>query len=149
MAIFGKTNAKDKFDKAATAAKTADDKKTESKSEAVATAEKKAEKKATRGPLAKEAAGRAHRVLVRPLVTEKTSRQEAIGQYQFIVAKNANKVEVAAAVRDLYGVKPVSVRIVNLKGKKVRFGRFQGQQKAEKKAIVSLKSGESIVAFDA
>ncbi|MDD5251931.1 MAG: 50S ribosomal protein L23 [Patescibacteria group bacterium] len=88
-------------------------------------------------------------MLIRPIATEKTSREEAYGKYQFIVANDANKVEVAAAVRDLYGVKPVAVRIVNLKGKQVRFGRLTGQQKSEKKAIVTLKPGETISPFEA
>lgn len=140
MAIFGK-QPKPPFK--APAAKPA-----EAKTDAADKPAEKKEKK-PRGPLAKEQGGRSYRILIRPIATEKTSREEAYGKYQFIVANDANKVEVAAAVRDLYGVKPVAVRIVNLKGKQVRFGRLTGQQKSEKKAIVTLKPGETISPFEA
>lgn len=97
-----------------------------------------------RGPLAKEGAGDSHRILLRPVLTEKTSMQQAQGQYTFAVAKGATKVDVARAVRDLYGVKPSQVRIVNAKGKFVRYGRSQGYEKNVKKAVVTLKAGDSI-----
>lgn len=97
-----------------------------------------------RGPLAKEGAGGAYRILVSPIFTEKASHQQSLGQYAFMVAKDANKAEVAAAVRDLYGVRPAKVRIVSLHGKLVHFGRVSGKRKDEKKAIVVLKPGESI-----
>jgi large subunit ribosomal protein L23 len=100
--------------------------------------------KAVRGPLAKEDAGDSYRILLRPVLTEKTSMQQAIGQYTFAVASGATKVDIARAIRDLYGVKPVRVRIVNVQGKMVRFGRSQGREKALKKAVVTLKSGETL-----
>lgn len=103
----------------------------------------------TRGPLAKDNVVRASKVLIRPVQTEKTSRLEALGQYAFVVANDANKVEVAAAVRELYGVKPVEVRIVSVHGKRVRFGRTSGKRKNEKKAIVSLKPGDSLAVAEA
>jgi len=102
-------------------------------------------KEIKRGPLAKEHGGASsHRILVKPVLTEKSGRQEAQGKYTFLVSKDANKIEVARAVRELYGVKPVSVRITLKKGKNVSFGRFHGTEKDEKKAFVTLKSGESI-----
>ncbi len=108
----------------------------------------KAETAKVRGPLAKEGAGEAYRILVRPVLTEKTSQLQAINQYTFAVAKGATKVDVARAVRDLYGVKPLSVRIVNAKGKKVRSGRSQGQEKDVKKAVVTLKAGETLTVLE-
>jgi len=102
----------------------------------------------TRGPLAREDAGDSHRILLRPVLTEKTSMQQAIGQYTFSVATGATKVDVARAIRDLYGVKPVRVRIVNAKGKMVRFGRNQGREKAVKKAVVTLKTGDTIAVLE-
>jgi large subunit ribosomal protein L23 len=104
----------------------------------------KKEKKPSKGSLAKDTGGRSALILMAPVLTEKAGKQEAEGKYSFLVADTANKVEVAEAVRDLYGVKPTAVRIVNVKGKKVRFGRKQGQRKTRKKAIVSLKSGDAI-----
>lgn len=107
--------------------------------------EEKVEKKAVvRGPLAREGAGDAYRILLAPVLTEKSSLLQSSNQYTFAVAKSATKIDVARAVRDLYGVKPVQVRVVNAKGKSVRFGRSQGQEKDVKKAIVTLKKGETI-----
>lgn len=112
--------------------------------------DKKAEKKEqqTRGPLAKEGAGSAYRILIRPVFTEKTSRLQAQGKYVFIVSKNANKIEVSRAIRDLYGVAPVDVNITVVKGKSVRFGRTEGREQDLKKAIVTLKSGETLTVVE-
>lgn len=143
MGIFGKK----KFEAPAkSAAKPAKEAK---KPAAAAKAEPKAAAKpAVKGPLAKEGAGQAYRVLIRPLVTEKTDRQQTLGKYAFIVAVDANKATVAQAVRDLYGVKPMSVHMVHVMGKNVRFGRHGGQEKDWKKAIVTLKTGDSITLFE-
>lgn len=105
-------------------------------------------KKVTRGALAKEGSGEAHRVLLKPVLTEKSSLLQAQGKYVFIVAKSATKVDVAAAIRDLYGLKPASVRIVVHKGKNVRFGKFSGKEKDEKKAIVTLAPGQTLTVFE-
>lgn len=120
------------------------------KAVAAADAPKAEEKKETkRGPLAKEHGGASHRILIKPVFSEKSARQESLGKYTFLVATDANKTEVLRAVRDLYGVKPVSVRIVLKKGKAVHFGRTQGREKDEKKAIVTLRAGDSITVSEA
>ncbi|MBI4457742.1 50S ribosomal protein L23 [Candidatus Uhrbacteria bacterium] len=130
--------------KAAKAAKASDTKTADAK-----TADTKESKKAVvKGPLAKEGAGSAYRVLVRPIFTEKASALQAMGKYAFEVATNANKMEVSRAIADLYGVKPVSVRIIKVQGKEVRFGRTLGRERDIKKAIVSLKPGESITVVE-
>ena len=117
---------------------------------AVADAPKAEEKKETkRGPLAKEHAGASYRILMKPVFSEKSARQEAKGKYTFLIAPDANKTEVLRAVRDLYGVQPVSVRIVLKKGKNVRFGQTQGREKDEKKAIVTPRAGDSITVSEA
>ncbi|HTM69237.1 MAG TPA: 50S ribosomal protein L23 [Candidatus Binatia bacterium] len=118
--------------------------KAEEKADAAVAAEPAVTQAKPRGPLAKEGAGESYKILLRPVLTEKTSLQQSMGQYTFEVASGATKVDVARAVRDLYGVKPAQVRVINAEGKKVRYGRSQGQQKNVKKAIVTLKSGESI-----
>ena len=119
-------------------------KNTEKKEEKKPTTKKKAADKPVLGPLAREFGGQSATVLLAPILTEKSSNQESLGKYVFFVSPKATKVEVAAAVRDLYGVKPTSVRIVNVKGKKVRSGRIQGRKKDRKKAIVTLKKGDAI-----
>jgi large subunit ribosomal protein L23 len=128
------------------AAKKAEAKKAdEKKADAAAPVEAK---KVTRGALAKDDSGEAHRVLLKPVLTEKSSALQAQGKYVFIVAKGTTKVEVAAAIRDLYGVKPASVNIVVHKGKNVRFGKFTGKEKDEKKAIVTLAPGQTLTVFE-
>jgi large subunit ribosomal protein L23 len=99
---------------------------------------------ASRPTATKEHGGKSVNVLLEPVLTEKASRQENLGKYSFFVASGATKVDVAEAVRDLYGIRPFSVRIVNVLGKKVSFGRRQGKRKDRKKAIVTLRSGDSI-----
>lgn len=87
---------------------------------------------------------RAHRVLRQPLVSEKAAIAEHRGSYTFVVAAEANKTTVKQAVKDLYGIMPTRVRIVNVSGKPVRFGRSIGRRSDWKKAIVTLPKGKSI-----
>jgi large subunit ribosomal protein L23 len=84
------------------------------------------------------------KVLVRPVVTEKSAHLSSVGQYVFEVLVGANRSEVAAAVKAVYGVEPVKVLTQNLRREPVRFGRFRGQRKARKKAIVCLPKGKTI-----
>ena len=66
----------------------------------------------------------AYRILVKPLVTEKAANLNVEGKYVFEVFPSANKIEVAKAINEIYGVNPVSVNIIKMKGKKVRHGRI-------------------------
>lgn len=90
----------------------------------------------------------AHRVLVRPLITEKAANFGVLNKYAFVVTENANKVEVAKAVLAVYGVKPVNVNIVCVKGKAVARGRIKGRRSDLKKAIVTLKKGDTIQIYE-
>lgn len=92
--------------------------------------------------------GNAYRILVRPLITEKASDIGVINKYIFEVAKDANKIEVAKAIFEVYGVKPKSVNMLRVKGKKVRSGRIMGKKKDWKKAIITLAKGESIKVYE-
>ncbi len=92
--------------------------------------------------------GQAYRVLVKPMVTEKATNLGAINQYVFMVSFDANKIEVAKAIYEVYGVNPISVNIIKTKGKKVNRGRITGQRKDFKKAIITLKKGESISIYE-
>ena len=87
----------------------------------------------------------AHRVLVAPVVSEKTSRLEALGQYVFEVAAGANKVEIKKAVERHYRVHVDKVNVVKVGGKIVRRGRTEGKRKDWSKAYVTLKKGETLV----
>ena len=90
----------------------------------------------------------AHRVLVRPLITEKAANFGILNKYAFVVTGNSNKVEVAKAVYAVYGVKPVNVNIVCVKGKAVARGRIKGRRSDMKKAIVTLKKGDTIKIYE-
>ena len=84
-------------------------------------------------------------VLRRPVVTEKSSTMQGLrNQFSFEVASTANKSEVRKAVEALFSVKVLKVNIVNVPGKARRmFGR-PGQTRPWKKAVVTLKKGDTI-----
>lgn len=144
--------------------KTEENKKTDDKSASVADVKKDIKKENTKDlykndskgktAVKKESkdkeknSGKAYKVLVRPLVTEKASIQGAQNKYFFEVAVDTNKVETAKAIKEVYGVSPISVNIINMKGKKVRRGRTTGKKKDWKKAIITLKKGESIKVYE-
>lgn len=92
----------------------------------------------------KENTDQAYRILYRAVVTEKSTRLNRINQYVFEIAPSANKTDVARAVEKVYGVRPQAVNIVNLPGKPVRYGRFQGRTVRRRKAIVTLPTGKTI-----
>ncbi|MBI5071746.1 50S ribosomal protein L23 [Candidatus Falkowbacteria bacterium] len=87
-------------------------------------------------------------VLVRPMITEKSSFLSPYGQYVFEVASRTNKIEIAKAIERAYGVKPTSVNIVRVRGKKVRSGKTLGATKNWKKAIITLKPGDKIEVYE-
>ena len=89
-----------------------------------------------------------YRVLVKPLVTEKASEMGKLSKYAFEIDKKSNKIMVARAIEDVYGVKPQDVNVVNVKGKKKRTGRVLGKRKDWKKAIVTLPRGKTIQIYE-
>jgi len=90
----------------------------------------------------------AYRVLVKPLITEKAANLGSLNQYAFIVSNSANKIEVAKAIFEVYGVRPEKVNIIKVKGKVINRGKISGKRKDFKKALVSLKKGESISIYE-
>lgn len=86
----------------------------------------------------------AHRVLLRPIVTEKSTRGGAMFQYTFEVAPTATKAAIRQSVHHLYGVTPVAVNVIRSSGRVVRFGRIYGQSINRKKAVVTLPAGKTI-----
>lgn len=92
-------------------------------------------------------------VLIKPLITEKMTNLSAEkSQYGFIVNPKANKIEIKKAVEKKFNVHVESVRTLNYSGKtKTQFrksGRFVGRTASFKKAIVTLKKGETIEFFE-
>ncbi len=104
----------------------------------------------------------AQSIIKRPLLTEKSARLRETGggksakpegesyaqQAVFEVARDANKVEIRAAVQTLFKVTVTDVRTLVVRGKVKRVGRFSGQRPAWKKAFVTLKAGDSIEFFE-
>ncbi len=92
--------------------------------------------------------GNAYSILFRPLVTEKVSNLSAENKYVFEVTISANKIEIAKAIEEVYGIKPVKVNIIRVSGKKTRYGRIAGRKKDWKKAVVSLPAGKTIKVYE-
>lgn len=88
-------------------------------------------------------------IIKKPLVTERSTAQRTLeNKYSFRVAKSANKIQIAKAIQDLFNVKVLRVHTMNVKGKKRRMGRYEGMKPDWKKAIVTLKAGDSIKSFE-
>jgi large subunit ribosomal protein L23 len=87
-------------------------------------------------------------LILRPVVTERTTDASEAGIYTFIVAKDANKVEIRQAIESLFGVKVAGVRTMNYRGKWRRVGRSIGRRPAYKKAVVQLAAGERIDVYE-
>lgn len=83
-------------------------------------------------------------VLVRPRITEKAARLAEDSVFTFEVTPRATKQEVAKAVKKLYDVNPVKVRIVNTPATQVFSRGRRGTKSGIKKALVYLKKGETI-----
>jgi large subunit ribosomal protein L23 len=89
-----------------------------------------------------------HEVIRGPVVTEKYDRvREVQNAYTFEVDRRASKDEIKAAVKTLFGVDPIDIRTQNVRGKNKRVGRSIGRRPNWKKAIVTLKEGQSIDLF--
>lgn len=95
-----------------------------------------------------EARAKAHEVLLGPLVTEKTAMLSDHNILVLRVASDANRVAIRNAIKALYNVTPTKVNIMNVRGKRVRFGRTMGKRKDWKKAVITLPEGSHIDIFE-
>ncbi len=84
------------------------------------------------------------RVLVRPLITEKGTALKEANKYLFEVHRSANKVEIRRAIEQAFKVTVVGVHTVAARGKRKRLGKFVGKTPDWKKAIATLKPGDTI-----
>ena len=90
-----------------------------------------------------------YEVVQRPLLTEKGTRlKEEANLYLFRVVRTATKIEIKQAIEQLFKVKVAEVRTLRVQGKVKRMGRFAGRRAAWKKAIVTLKAGQSIELYE-
>ena len=87
-------------------------------------------------------------VVIRPIVTEKTSALKAeANKVVFEVKKSANKIDVKTAIEGLFNVSVTDVSTMIMRGKNARVGKSQGRQANWKKAIVTLKAGTDLDVF--
>lgn len=87
-------------------------------------------------------------IIIRPIISEKSTGFMEMNKYVFEVPMKANKTMVKQAVNAIFGVQPKYVNIVLVRGKKRRVRFRIGKTSAWKKAIVTLKAGEKIDVFE-
>ena len=93
---------------------------------------------------------KAYDIIKRPIITEQSMEQTEMKRYTFEVAKTANKIEIAKAIEEIFGVKVAKVNTLNMQGKMKRLGaQPAGRRASWKKAIVPLTAdSKSIELFE-
>lgn len=86
-------------------------------------------------------------IIIRPIITEKSSNAIAQGRYTFEVAKKATKIQIADAVEQLFEVKVLKVNTISMKGKEKRVGVHKGKTSDWKKAIVTIDTDPQDTAY--
>ncbi len=86
-------------------------------------------------------------IIIKPIITEASMMGVVSKKYTFKVASDANKVEIAKAVEELFGVKVAKVNTTTVNGKLRRYGRFEGYTASWKKAIVTLTEDSKTIEF--
>ncbi|MGI6317493.1 MAG: 50S ribosomal protein L23 [Firmicutes bacterium] len=88
-------------------------------------------------------------IILKPLVTEKSTAQMEEKKYSFVVDKKANKIQIKNAVEEIFDVKVRNVNTLSVKGKPRRMGVHRGYRPGWKKAIVTLtKESKAIEIFE-
>jgi large subunit ribosomal protein L23 len=94
----------------------------------------------------------ATQIVLRPVISEKSMDQSTVNKYTFAVADEANKMQIKAAVEELFKVSVTSVNVLTTKRKEKsrnrRRGRQVGYTSPWKKAVVTIKAGDSIEFFE-
>ena len=87
-------------------------------------------------------------IILAPVITEKAVAALPEKKYTFRVAKEANKIEIAKAIEEIFGVKVAKVNTLNMYGKEKRTGRFPaGRRPSWKKAMVTLSADSKTIEF--
>ena len=94
-------------------------------------------------------------IILRPVISEKTIDESGRGKYTFAVHDDANKIQIKAAIEELYATDKVSVVSVNVlttkakeKSRGTRRGRIKGYTSPWRKAVVTLAAGQKIQFFE-
>jgi large subunit ribosomal protein L23 len=94
----------------------------------------------------------ATQIVLRPVISEKSMDQSTVNKYTFAVADDANKMQIKSAVEELFKVTVVNVNVLTTKRKEKsrnrRRGRQVGYTSPWKKAVVTVKAGDSIEFFE-
>lgn len=88
-------------------------------------------------------------ILIKPIVTEKSTALMEERKYTFCVPLSATKIQIRQAVEQIFKVKVQAVNTMRYEGKMKRLGQTQGRRSDWKKAVVTLKPGETIELFEA
>jgi len=87
-------------------------------------------------------------IIIRPIVSEKSmAAMQDYNRYTFEVAKSASKTQIAQAIEEIFNVTVLKVNTMNVAGKPRRVRFSQGHTKSWKKALVTLKEGDTIELF--
>ena len=90
----------------------------------------------------------AYDIIKRPVITEQSMEMTEMKRYTFEVAKSANKIEIAKAVEEIFGVKVAKVNTLNMQGKAKRTGAYpKGRRPSWKKAVVTLSEDSKTIEF--
>ncbi|NQS76098.1 MAG: 50S ribosomal protein L23 [Peptococcaceae bacterium] len=87
-------------------------------------------------------------ILIKPLITEKSTVLIQDNKYTFRVDPRANKTQIKQAVESIFKVKVEKVNTINVKGKKKKVRNIPGRTSDTKKAIITLKQGDKIEIFE-
>ncbi len=87
-------------------------------------------------------------IIIRPVITEKATELAKQNKYVFRVHKKANKDMIDKAIRSIFGVTPLKVNVMVVRGKRKRVRYNYGYTASWKKAIVTLKEGDKIEVFE-
>ena len=86
-------------------------------------------------------------IIIKPIITEESMKGAADRKYTFQVAKDANKIEIAKAVEELFGVEVCKVNTISVRGKFRRQGRVGGFTASSKKAVITLTESSKGIEF--
>ncbi len=89
-----------------------------------------------------------HKIIIRPLITEKNTNLMALNKYSFEVNGSANKLQIKQAIEEVFSVTVTAVHTMNVRGKLRRRGNRYGYSADWKKAIVTLAEGNRIELFE-
>jgi large subunit ribosomal protein L23 len=86
-------------------------------------------------------------IIIRPIISEKSYAMIEQNRYTFEVAKSSNKTQIAQAISEIFGVSVTDVNTMNVTGKPRRVRVAKGKTRDWKKAVVTLKAGDTLDIF--